>query len=65
MLKTGYMQTTDMKIVCVSADFRFFPDPRIFSAFFYLFFYIYFLFLFLFFYVFFYYKISTIDIMEH
>ena len=25
---------TDMKIFCVSADFRFFPDPRIFPRFF-------------------------------
>ena len=29
---------SDMKIFCVSADFRFFPDPRIFSAFFIYFF---------------------------
>ena len=45
--------SADMKIFCVSADFRFFPDPRIFSAFFILFIFLHFIIMIFFFFFFF------------
>ena len=49
-----------MKIFRVSADFRFFPDPIIFSAFFYI--YIFFIFFLIIIIIFYFFLISTIDI---